>query len=1241
MADTVQGKPGAVVPNDIRLAAAALLVASDGEVLGQAAVLSPDLAVTTAEVAQYASAKVAGPGNAPSSAFGPLAITFPKFQGSPGVYPLRATLEAIDSELGFATIRFSGTLPTPIPTGLLGTGDSPGIGIACDVFYSDVSWSAFYQVAAKLETRMGARLRVTLADVPDEPLATALAAAPVFAGYRFIGIVLTASSGIAEVLSVDGMALSRVTPAVRALLPWIDPARSEVPVPGAAVRTSAGSENQIQPGSPTQSDASLGSAGRTNASARMADTESQSVRATSSKDALEAAVPPPGGYQSKVSEVKESVILDAMKRAHGDAAEAAKILDVHPGYLQRLIRNLGLEEAAKQAGAGEISDEQVWERMTPAARRVFERAMGMMQASRAVPGIATPADKKESNSLHMEFLIAALFESQKESFARAQIDRSELRRILRQAVGTTIPEDYQSQQLDALPETSKHVRKAIAESDKYATKQRARHINDSHLLHGAMFVQDCRVTGALTDAGMRWQNLLTYTDPDDLETVAASVSTDQQVTEKPTSAPPVADLKVETKIVGESAVPTAAPTPKVDSDLWCETDKLGYEGYARTIAGLITHPETVPPLTIGIKAPWGAGKTSLMKRVQHLLDGRAELSEKNRSGARQLGQTPQLTMGRLRSELKEIARDEQGTSPTWSSMKTWLWRTLGKTDKPVRLPTPSNVEGAGYGLPPRVTVWFNAWKYQTSEQIWAGMAHCIISQVTARMPPLDRELFWLRLHARRINTDEVRRKVHGVLLRALAPAALMIVVGVAIVVWLSSTVQSLIPYQWSVRVVTSLAGLIGVIWKARATLGEKAAGTVKELVREPDYEGKMGYLHLVESDIREVLNLVTVAGVDSKAEASSSQSQNPHFSQRQGEVGHPVALSPSMEKPTPLVVFVDDLDRCAPNKVAEVVEAINLFLCGDYPNCIFVLGMEPGMVAAALEVANKDVIAKAREMGLVDGAAPVGWRFMEKIVQMPVMIPPPTRRGRDSYVESLVGSAASVAAPGARAPTAAPVEVSAPAKKEEPKKAEPPKEEEVRGFVQQMQGANLAEVEKKSLEIVAQAAPEKRKAAAEAGKRVYAQTFSERDPVIADFVQECADLVDGNPRQIKRYVNVFRFYSTLRYGLRADGLAKAEELPSDKMLAKFVALSIQWPHAMDCLRGRHHVESDGRAVSRLEFLELKSLEMNGDDAGTEEKWKDVVGEKGMKLESWAEARAFRTFLARGEMLGKSAGHGLW
>ena len=898
-----------------------------------------------------------------------------------------------------------------------------------------------------------------------------------------------------------------------------------------------------------------------------------------------------------------------------DGLARGELEDAHPVS----TKNAETKAAGQPAASGD-SDAELWVRMSGSARRVIERAVGLLQQTR--PG--------KSDKLHMEYLIWGLFDSWRAFFADAKVDGEELRRIIRQTAGTAIPGDYAAAKLEKLPEMSKHVRKALIEAAEYARTRHSAQIWRTDLLYGAMSVADCRMIQALTNRGLSRENVY----PNAAEDEDAALGPAGRTT--------------------ASGSAQAAPTPKVASDLWSEKDALGYEGYARTIAGLITHPETVPPLTIGIKAPWGAGKTSLMKRVQYLLDGRAELSEENRSGARQQGQAPQMTLRRLRSELKEIARDEQGTSAAWRSLKASLWRMLGKTDRAVRLPVPSNVEGARYGLPPRVTVWFNAWKYQTSEQIWAGMAHCIISQVTARMVPLDRELFWLRLHARRINTDEVRRKVYGVMLRALAPTALMIAVGVAIVVWLSFTVQLLIPHQWSIRVVTSLVGLIGVIWKARDTLGKKAAGTVKELVREPDYEGKMGYLHLVESDIREVLNLVTEASAESRVVSPESKSP-PSRSER--EKGGATATAeipllanaarsgapPGGSSPKPLVVFVDDLDRCAPNKVAEVVEAINLFLCGDYPNCIFVLGMEPGMVAAALEVANKDVIAKAKEMGLVDGAAPVGWRFMEKIVQMPVMIPPPTKRGRDSYVESLVGSAASVAAPGVGAPTAAAAEVNVPVakKKEEPKKDEPPKEEEVREFVQRMQGANLAEVEKKSLEVVAAAAPEKRKAAAEAGKRVYAQTFSERDPVIADFVQECADLVDGNPRQIKRYVNVFRFYSTLRYGLRADGLAKAEELPTDKVLAKFVALSIQWPHAMDCLRGRHHVEPDGRGVSRLEFLEQKSLEMNGDDAGADEKWKDIVGGKGMKLESWAEARAFRAFLARGEMLGKSEGHGLW
>jgi hypothetical protein len=87
----------------------------------------------------------------------------------------------------------------------------------------------------------------------------------------------------------------------------------------------------------------------------------------------------------------------------------------------------------------------------------------------------------------------------------------------------------------------------------------------------------------------------------------------------------------------------------------------------------------------------------------------------------------------------------------------------------------SSQEGQRFGIAPRVTVWFNAWKYQTSEQAWAGLAHCIISQVTARMDAQTRELFWLKLHARRVNKEAVRRRVYGFLLRSLVPLGLIVV----------------------------------------------------------------------------------------------------------------------------------------------------------------------------------------------------------------------------------------------------------------------------------------------------------------------------------------------------------------------------------------------------------------------------------------------------------------------------------
>ncbi|HLH44844.1 MAG TPA: sigma 54-interacting transcriptional regulator [Bryobacteraceae bacterium] len=50
----------------------------------------------------------------------------------------------------------------------------------------------------------------------------------------------------------------------------------------------------------------------------------------------------PGSYQAAVVEAKQRVVREALDRAGGVITEAARLLDVHPNYLHRLLRNLQL-----------------------------------------------------------------------------------------------------------------------------------------------------------------------------------------------------------------------------------------------------------------------------------------------------------------------------------------------------------------------------------------------------------------------------------------------------------------------------------------------------------------------------------------------------------------------------------------------------------------------------------------------------------------------------------------------------------------------------------------------------------------------------------------------------------------------------------------------------------------------------------------------------------------------------------
>merc|ERR1711957_891471 len=88
------------------------------------------------------------------------------------------------------------------------------------------------------------------------------------------------------------------------------------------------------------------------------------------------------------------------------------------------------------------------------------------------------------------------------------------------------------------------------------------------------------------------------------------------------------------------------------------------------------------------------------------------------------------------------------------------------------------------------------------------------------------------------------------------------------------------------------------------------------------------------------------------------------------------------------VIFLDDLDRCPPAKVADVLQSIVL-LTDNTPFCI-VLAIDPRLVVKAIEAAYAQSLV---------AAGVNGYAFLDKVVQLPFAIPRMTMDEGRFFVE--------------------------------------------------------------------------------------------------------------------------------------------------------------------------------------------------------------------------------------------------
>src|SRR6202789_3462766 len=293
------------------------------------------------------------------------------------------------------------------------------------------------------------------------------------------------------------------------------------------------------------------------------------------------------------------------------------------------------------------------------------------------------------------------------------------------------------------------------------------------------------------------------------------------------------------------------------SDAPTAEDRLGVGPLVEGLRALLDDRRTELPLSIGLTAPWGGGKSSLMFQ--------------------------------LRRALQE---------PSPGRHRTWI---------PVR---------------------FDAWKFERSERIGAALSRAIYEQSQERMGWPERLRFRVTLERRR--RSWLAFWGGPVLVMALFVGA------VALLVLHRSALPGVVAV---ILVLIGAGALLGRLW---GLLSDPFKRALTGYTRNPRYKEELGFTSEAEADIRNLTSLLTA------------------------------------EPDHVLVVFVDDLDRCSPAHLVEAIEAINqIFNAAVYEpvartqvdpdggrrprRCVFVLGMDREMVAAGIEVAYGETIARVPE----------------------------------------------------------------------------------------------------------------------------------------------------------------------------------------------------------------------------------------------------------------------------------------
>jgi hypothetical protein len=216
-----------------------------------------------------------------------------------------------------------------------------------------------------------------------------------------------------------------------------------------------------------------------------------------------------------------------------------------------------------------------------------------------------------------------------------------------------------------------------------------------------------------------------------------------------------------------------------------------------------------------------------------------------------------------------------------------------------------------------------------------------------------------------------------------------------------------------------------------------------------------------------------------------------------------------------LVVLIDDLDRCSPERIIENLEAIKLFL--NVPNTAFVIGADRRIIRQAVAWRYRDTL-KASSDGQADPSERLVDDYLEKLIQIPYRLPRLSPSEIETYLTLLFCKRHLEHALFSRIC------------------------EESRN--QRAKDRYCAFAQTNALEVLKGA--------------TLSPKLSEELRIGAGIASQITDVLQGNPRQVKRFLNAFFLRRKLA------NVAKLDEV-KDEILVKLMLLEYAAPMLFDKL----------------------------------------------------------------------------